>query len=47
LGLLSRIISVQNPQVSIPLIPKEEREEEKRGEGGEESPGRGGDVLSR
>ena len=34
MGLLSRTISVQNPQVSIPLIPREEREEEKRGEGG-------------
>ena len=27
MGLLSRTISVQNPQVSIPLIPREEREE--------------------
>ena len=33
-GLLSRSISVQNPQESIPLIPREEREEEKRGEEG-------------
>ena len=33
-GLLSQSISVQNPQKSIPLIPREEREEEKRGEGG-------------
>ena len=33
-GLLSRSISVQNPQESIPLIPREEREEGKRGEGG-------------
>ena len=34
MGLLSRTISVQNPQLSIPLILREEREEEKRGEGG-------------
>ena len=33
MGLLSRSISVQNPQESIPLIPREEREEEERGEG--------------
>ena len=33
-GLLSRSISVQNPQESIPLIPREKREEEKRGKGG-------------
>ena len=46
-GLLSRSISVQNPQESIPLIPSEEREEEKRGEGEGGRPGRGGGVLSR
>ena len=35
MGLLSRTISVQNPQVSIPLIPREEREEvEKKEEEG-------------
>ena len=35
-GLLSRSISVQNPQESMPLIPREEREEEEReiGRGG-------------
>ena len=33
-GLLSRSISIQNPQESMPLIPREEREEEKRGEEG-------------
>ena len=33
-GLLSRSISVQKPQESMPLILREEREEEKRGEGG-------------
>ena len=38
-GLLSRSISVQNPQESIPLIPREEREEEKRGEEGGGRPG--------
>ena len=36
MGLLSRTISIQNPQVSIPLIPSDEREEEERetGRGG-------------
>jgi len=38
MGLLSRSISIQNSQESIPLIPGEEREEEKQGEG--ESHGR-------
>ena len=33
-GLLSRSISEQNPQESIPLIPREEREEERKGERG-------------
>ena len=33
-GLLSHQISVQQTQQSIPLILREEREEEKRGEGG-------------
>ena len=29
-GLLSRSISVQNPQESMPLIPREEREKNRR-----------------
>ena len=33
MGLLSRTISIQNPQVSIPLIPTP-REEEQRGREG-------------
>ena len=33
MGLLSRTISVQNPQVSIPLIHREEREEVEKEEG--------------
>ena len=33
-GLLSQSISVQNHQKSIPLIPREEREEERKGERG-------------
>ena len=31
-GLLSRSISVQNPQESMPLIPREETEEERKEE---------------
>ena len=45
MGLLSRSISIQNPQVSIPLIPREVREEEKRDREG--MPRRGDDVLLR
>ena len=40
MGLLSRTISIQNPQVSIPLIPRDEREEERRRRGRQ-----GEDVL--
>ena len=45
-SLLSRTILVQKYQQSIPLIPREEREEETRGEedGGRQG---GGGVLSR
>ena len=43
-GLLSRSISVQKPQESIPLIPREEREEEEQGEG--ENHGRRGRLCS-
>ena len=43
MGLLSHKISVQNPQESIPLIPREEREEQEQGEG--ENHGRRGGVL--
>ena len=45
MGLLSRSISIQNPQVSIPLIPREEREKEKRDREG--MPQRGDGVLLR
>ena len=44
MGLLSRTISIQNPQVSIPLIPREEREEERKKRGAPER-GRGGVLL--
>ena len=36
MGLLSRTISVQNPQVSIPLTHREEREEVEKEEGARE-----------
>ena len=42
MGLLSRTISIQNPQVSIPLVPRVEREEGKRGAGGGGRQGEGG-----
>ena len=35
-GLLSRSISVQKPQESMPLNPREEREEERKREGARE-----------